>query len=77
MRRFRITRSYKAVRDGTQYGPWESGHQVELDDDVAAWIQRDSPGLLMDLGCNAGERVDDDPHRETERPSSSKSGKTR
>lgn len=70
MRRFKLTRSYKAVRDGTQYGPWPAGHQVELTGEEAEWIDRDSPGALLDLGENAGERVDDDVKATTEQPSS-------
>ena len=67
MRRFKLTRDYKAVRDGRQFGPWVTGEQVELADDDSAWVERDSPGALLDLGENAGERVDDDPKATTKR----------
>lgn len=27
-------------------GPWEGGELIDLDDETAAWVERDSPGCL-------------------------------
>lgn len=46
MGRYTVQHRYAAARDGQRYGPWARGEQVELGDDDAAWINRDSPGAL-------------------------------
>ncbi|MFC9088998.1 hypothetical protein [Nocardiopsis dassonvillei] len=53
MTRWTVTRSYAAVRDGTRLGPWTAGDSVELDDELAAWIGRDSPGALAPIKAKA------------------------
>jgi hypothetical protein len=42
MPRYAVLQNYGS---GT-YGPWEMGTQVELDEDQAVWVNRDSPGTL-------------------------------
>lgn len=44
--RYRVTQHYMAYSDGQQWGPWSPGDEVELDDDRAAWVNRDAPGTL-------------------------------
>lgn len=46
MARYRVSHVYAAYRDGQHYGPWTPGEVVELDQDVAEWVNRDSPGVL-------------------------------
>lgn len=75
-RRFKLTRDYTAVCDGRQYGPWPAGQLVELEADESAWIERDSPGALLDLGERRGERVDDDPAAEPARTTDAPATKT-
>ncbi len=38
--------NYEAFRDGRRFGPWVEGDRVHLDPADAAWIDRDSPGVL-------------------------------
>lgn len=38
--------NYQARRDGQILGPYREGDVVELDDELAGWINRDSPGIL-------------------------------
>lgn len=54
--RYTINHAYRSFRDGQNFGPWEPGEQVELDDDVAAWLERDSPGLLTEAEVKGAER---------------------
>jgi hypothetical protein len=46
MDRWTVNHRYSARRDGVTFGPWEGGETVELSADEAAWIGRDSPGVL-------------------------------
>jgi hypothetical protein len=46
MGRYTVGQSYSSWRDGDQYGPWEAGTEIELDDADAAWVERDAPGTL-------------------------------
>lgn len=62
MRRFTIAHDYKAYRDGKTLGPWKAGEVVELSEEDQRFVERDSPGALVDLGENKGERVDDPTH---------------
>ena len=48
MARYQVQHPYRAFRDGTHYGPWTPGEVVELDQDVAEWVNRDSPGALTE-----------------------------
>lgn len=43
MPKFLVVRKYKADR----VGPWQPGDLVNLDPDVAAWVNCDSPGVLF------------------------------
>lgn len=49
MRRYQVNHSYRSFSDGKLHGPFEAGATVELDDAVAAWVNRDSPGCLTAL----------------------------
>ena len=44
--RYTVKHNYKSYRDGQQFGPWEAGTEVELDEPDAEWVERDSPGAL-------------------------------
>lgn len=46
MTSYRVQRSYRATRDGRILGPWQEGDIVELSDEEAEWVARDSPGTL-------------------------------
>lgn len=39
MKRYRVTKPYSS-----HYGTFEVGHVLDLDDDTAAWLARDSMG---------------------------------
>lgn len=45
--RYRVKHVYAATKDGTHYGPWTPGEVVELDAELAEWVNRDSPGVLV------------------------------
>lgn len=42
---YKVQHSYHSV--GVQLGPWRAGDVVELEDAVAEWVNRDSPGCLL------------------------------
>ncbi len=46
MTRFKVNHHYGSNNNGQQYGPWRVGTVVDVADDEAAWINRDSPGTL-------------------------------
>lgn len=46
MSRYRVSHVYAAYRDGQHYGPWTPGEVVELDQELAEWVNRDSPNTL-------------------------------
>lgn len=46
MPRYQVQHRYKS----NDYGPWEQGDQVTLDDpEDAAYVNRDSPGTLVEI----------------------------
>lgn len=46
MPRYEVQHRYKS----NDYGPWEKGDQVTLDDpEDAAYVNRDSPGTLVEI----------------------------
>lgn len=49
MTQYKVARVYAAYRDGIHYGPYTPGEVVELDDELAAWMNRDSPELLEEV----------------------------
>lgn len=49
MPRYTVKHAYAASRDGLQFGPWEKGSEVELDQADAEWVERDSPGALVEV----------------------------
>jgi hypothetical protein len=49
MARYLVNHVYAAHTDGTYYGPWTPGETVELEAELAEWINRDSEGTLTEL----------------------------
>ena len=47
MPQYVIGHAYKAMRDGQALGPWRSGECVELSEADAAWLNIDSPGVVV------------------------------
>lgn len=47
MPRYTVAHAYRAVDNGLVLGPWVEGDVVVLDPDRAAWVNRDSPGTLL------------------------------
>lgn len=43
---YTVNRKYTARRDGALLGPWDAGQEVDLADELAEWVNRDSPGVL-------------------------------
>jgi hypothetical protein len=67
--RYEVQHRYGSTRDGQQYGPWQAGETVELSDQDAAWVNRDSPGCLLAAGgiVEPGEELavgEDGPERQ-------------
>jgi hypothetical protein len=46
MPQYQLKHAYTSRRDGRTFGPWAVGDVVDLDQDDADWIDRDSPGAL-------------------------------
>ena len=46
MPRFTVKHAYSAFRDGARVGPWAAGEEVDVDPELAEWVERDSPGAL-------------------------------
>lgn len=46
MPRYVIQHRYQSTRDGTLWGPYDAGQEIDLREDDAGWLERDSPGLL-------------------------------
>lgn len=42
--------NYESFRDGRRFGPWVAGDVVQLDPVDAEWVERDSPGVLAEVG---------------------------
>lgn len=57
MARWTVAHRYRSSRDGQAYGPWMPGDVVDLDDDVAEWVNRDSPGCLQAEQPEVAERA--------------------
>lgn len=49
MAKYLVNHVYAAHTDGTYYGPWTPGETVELPEDLAEWVNRDSEGTLTAL----------------------------
>ncbi|HEU4542205.1 MAG TPA: hypothetical protein VFR23_13840 [Jiangellaceae bacterium] len=45
MARYEVQHSYRS----NDYGPFEKGTQIELDPAEAEWINKDSPGTLVEV----------------------------
>lgn len=43
---YTVNHRYTSRRDGVQFGPYEPGTVVQLDESDAEWVNRDSPGCL-------------------------------
>jgi len=52
MSAYRVARDYRAVYRSQSVG-FSEGDNVDVDDDVAAWVNRDSPGCLIASGKTA------------------------
>jgi len=52
MKRYQVQWNYRA----SGLGPWQAGDIIELDEETAAYVLRDSPGALQSL--------DDKPQRQ-------------
>lgn len=48
MATYAVNHHYRSFRDGVQYGPYEPGTFVQLDEVDAEWVNRDSPGTLTE-----------------------------
>lgn len=46
MAQYKVLQRYAASSDGKRYGPWVEGDTIDLDDDEAAWVNRDAPNTL-------------------------------
>lgn len=62
MGEYLVSRRYQADR----LGPWAEGDIVELDDETAAQVERDSEGVLLTLeaGGDAGEARRQSPRKD-------------
>lgn len=49
MPRYVVQHAYRADRDGETQGPWVKGDEVELEAEVAQWVNQDSPGALAEV----------------------------
>ncbi|WP_435111879.1 hypothetical protein [Nocardiopsis synnemataformans] len=54
-----VNHPYTATRDGRRFGPWDTGTTVDLDEADAAWVLRDSPGVIARVGESAEPAKDD------------------
>jgi hypothetical protein len=50
---YKVTQRYGAYRDGKRVGPWSGGETVELETELAEWVNRDAPGTLAAPGVKA------------------------
>lgn len=57
MPRYLVTHAYQTDR----LGPWVAGDEVELDDAIAAHVERDSPGTLQSATGQAERAVIEPP----------------
>lgn len=80
MAEYKVNQSYRARRDGQEFGPYDAGTTVELDDHDAAWVERDSPGTLTPLDIAADtetSKVDADGEAEPAKDRQHKGGRKR
>ncbi len=54
---YRVARPYSAQFGERRLGPWEKDDAVELEYEVAEWVERDSPGTLKHAGAVADDEV--------------------
>lgn len=47
MPRYTVNHRYESRRDGRQWGPWVAGTVVDLSPADAAWLNADSPGVVV------------------------------
>lgn len=57
MGQYVVQHNYRSVRDGIPFGPWAEGDQIFLEPADAAWVNRDSPGCLTQVGEPGQEAV--------------------
>ena len=63
MPRYLVNHNYRAFSDGKTYGPLEAGQTVELVEDDAEWVNRDSPGCLSPEAESADEEQPNRQHK--------------
>lgn len=63
MPRYVVQQRYHSSADGQQWGPWEPGDEVELDEARAQWVERDSTGTLKPVTTKAKPPAADRQHR--------------
>ena len=49
MPKYRVHHVYAAYRDGVHYGPYTPGEEIEIEQELADWMNRDSPGVLEEV----------------------------
>jgi hypothetical protein len=65
---YKVTGRYTARCDGQTFGPWVGGETVELSEAEAAWINRDSDGVLTLAGGEVRREAEaEKPREETRR----------
>lgn len=65
MAKYLVNHVYASYRDGVHYGPWTPGETVELEDELAEWVNRDSEGTLSEIPAKDAE---DEKEREAPKP---------
>lgn len=66
-RRYLVVHPYSAFSGGQQFGPWRPGDEVELSGDDAAWVCRDSAGVLTLAEMDPRSTPPVEPERKTTR----------
>lgn len=68
MQRYIVKQAYRAYRDGQWFGPWEKDTQVELSEQDAAWVNRDSPGTLAKVAAAKPEQPQQQQRQQPPKP---------
>lgn len=80
---YRVEHRYHAVDNGAHVGPWVGGELVDLDEERAAWVNRDSPGTLAPVAVEQadqsgeGEAGESPARPRSGRPAATAPGKSR
>lgn len=65
MPRYRFNHRYLSQRDGVQWGPFDAGQEIDLREEDADWLDRDSPGCLSPV-VDAPPAAEPEPESESE-----------